>query len=109
MGTVFAGQLAGALGRIGAARVAEHTTVVRHYGLPTALPSGVAAHELISLMRRDKKAENGLTFVLDSGKGVGLVPDVPEEVVAATLAAMPRQSPADITHEGDAHAWRCCC
>ncbi|MFQ6143516.1 3-dehydroquinate synthase family protein [Streptomyces seoulensis] len=89
IGTVFAGRLAGTLGRIPPARVAEHLDVVRHYGLPTCLPSGVAPAELIALMRLDKKATTGLSFVLDGPAGAELVTDVPENAVAAALAEMP--------------------
>ncbi|MEV7046488.1 3-dehydroquinate synthase family protein [Amycolatopsis sp. NPDC051061] len=90
IGTVFAGRLARALGRIGPARVAEHHDVVAGYGLPTELVAGVSDAELVALMRRDKKSTGGLTFVLDGPTGVGLVTDVAEEVVTATLAGMPR-------------------
>jgi 5-deoxy-5-amino-3-dehydroquinate synthase len=91
IGTVFAGLLAGALDRIGPGRVAEHLEVVEFYGLPTALPEGVGAAELIRLMRRDKKALRGLAFVLDGPGGAELVHDVPEQVVADVLERMPRQ------------------
>ncbi|TDD81060.1 3-dehydroquinate synthase family protein [Actinomadura rubrisoli] len=93
IGTVFAGRLAGELGRIGASRVAEHREVVAGYGLPTRLPAGVAAGELVDLMRLDKKRRTGggLTFVLDGPRGVEPVPDVPEHAVSAVLAAMPRE------------------
>ncbi|MFD5268549.1 3-dehydroquinate synthase family protein [Streptomyces sp. NPDC058335] len=90
VGTVFAGRLAGELGRIPSARVAEHLDVVRHYGLPTALPEGPSVAELISLMRLDKKAVDGLAFVLDGPRGAELVSGVPQDVVARTLAGMPR-------------------
>ncbi|GAB3085352.1 3-dehydroquinate synthase family protein [Micromonospora schwarzwaldensis] len=88
VGTVFAGRLAGRLGRITPARVAEHHEVVAGYGLATALPSGVTHDELIAFMRRDKKSTAGLTFVLDGGGGPELVPDVPETEVRAALAGM---------------------
>ncbi|MET9295663.1 3-dehydroquinate synthase family protein [Streptomyces sp. NPDC003077] len=91
IGTVFAGRLAGELGRIGAARVAEHTATVRAYGLRERLPSSVDPAALIDLMRRDKKAASGLTFVLDGARGVEVVPDVPESAVARVLAAMGRE------------------
>ncbi|GGU62994.1 MULTISPECIES: 3-dehydroquinate synthase family protein [Streptomyces] len=90
IGTVFAGRLAGALGRIGPDRVAEHEEVVRAYGLPAALPPDVDTAALIPLMRLDKKATRGLGFVLDGPDGVELVRDVPEDDVARTLAGMPR-------------------
>ncbi len=92
IGTVFAGRLAGLLGRIGERRVAEHHEVVAGYGLPTGLPAGVGASGLLALMRRDKKAVTGhLAFVLDGPDGAELVRDVPEAAVSDALAAMPRQ------------------
>ncbi|WP_405554635.1 3-dehydroquinate synthase [Streptomyces canus] len=91
IGTVFAGRLAGALGRIPQARVDEHLDVVRHYDLPTALPSGVDVPGLITLMRLDKKATEGLAFVLDGTKGAELVAGVSEKVVEEALAGMPRK------------------
>ncbi|MFE1993034.1 3-dehydroquinate synthase family protein [Streptomyces parvulus] len=96
VGTVFAGRLAGALGRIGRARVAEHQDVVRSYGLPAALPAGTGSDTLVRLMRHDKKAVSGLTFVLDGPRGVELVDDVPAEVVARVLDGMPRAPLADL-------------
>ncbi|UGQ13427.1 3-dehydroquinate synthase [Yinghuangia sp. ASG 101] len=92
VGTVFAGRLAGALGRIGDTRVAEHTEVVAHYGLPTRLPADAAVPDLITLMRRDKKATTGLAFVLDGPRGAEVVRDVAEHTVAAVLDAMPREA-----------------
>jgi 5-deoxy-5-amino-3-dehydroquinate synthase len=98
IGTVFAGVLAGALGRIPAARVAEHAEVVRSYGLPTSLPDQADAAALIRLMRRDKKAASeGLSFVLDGPAGPELVHDIPEQVVAAALSAVPRARSHAIT------------
>ncbi|MFD5159749.1 3-dehydroquinate synthase family protein [Streptomyces hawaiiensis] len=88
IGTVFAGRLAGALGRVGAARVAEHLDVVRGYSLPTEIPAGLAPDRLIALMRLDKKATSGLSFVLDGARGPELVHDVPEATVAETLASV---------------------
>jgi 5-deoxy-5-amino-3-dehydroquinate synthase len=91
IGTVFAGRLAGALGRIPADRVAEHHDVVAHYGLPTALPDGAEVDDLVALMARDKKAITGLSFVLDGPAGAELVGRVPAETVADVLARMPRR------------------
>ncbi|QUH03585.1 3-dehydroquinate synthase [Saccharopolyspora erythraea] len=94
IGTVFAGRLAGALGRIDARRVDEHLEVVSGYDLPTRLPEEVGTGELIELMRLDKKRTegDGLTFVLDGPNGAELVEDVPVPVVAETIDAMPRMS-----------------
>jgi 5-deoxy-5-amino-3-dehydroquinate synthase len=90
IGTVFAGRLARALGRIDEQRTVQHMEVVRHYGLPHELPADVSAFRLIELMLRDKKATSGLTFVLDGKDGPELVSGLPEEVVTRVLAEMPR-------------------
>jgi 5-deoxy-5-amino-3-dehydroquinate synthase len=93
IGTVFAGRLAGLLGRIGADRVDEHVSVVRSYGLPVSLPAGVDDEQLIRIMRFDKKAAGeGLAFVLDGPEGAALVRNVPPAAVARALAAMPRET-----------------
>lgn len=92
IGTVFAGRLAGALGRISESRVREHLQVVRFYGLPWQLPDSVSRDELIQLMRLDKKATAGLTFVLDGPAGAELVQDVPEATVSACLTGMPARA-----------------
>ncbi|MDX3194147.1 3-dehydroquinate synthase [Streptomyces sp. MN03-5084-2B] len=90
IGTVFAGRLAGHLGRIGRARVDEHLEVVRHYGLPWQLPATADIDQLVKVMHQDKKARDGLAFVLDGPAGAELVRGVPDLVVAECLAAMPR-------------------
>lgn len=90
IGTVFAGRLAGALDRIDQSRVDEHLAVVRHYGLPAALPADVDPALLVRQMHRDKKAITGLTFVLDGPAGAELVSDVPVDVVTRVLDEMPR-------------------
>ena len=104
IGTVFAGRLAGALGRIDDARVAEHEDVVRSYGLPAALPAETEPADLIRLMRHDKKAISGLAFVLDGPRGAELVADVPHTVVAQALDHMPRAPLAHLTDTTTAHS-----
>ena len=63
------------------ARVAAHRSVVAAYDLPTAAPPGVDAGELVDLMARDKKAVDGLTFVLDGPDGVEVVAGIDPELV----------------------------
>lgn len=70
IGLVYAAELARRLGRIDAARVAEHRKVVAGYDLPLTLPPNVDPDELVALFSRDKKAVGGLTFVLDGPQGV---------------------------------------
>jgi 5-deoxy-5-amino-3-dehydroquinate synthase len=90
LGLVFAAELAFELGRIDAARVAEHRRVVKSYGLDPIVPAGLDADELLVLMQRDKKAAGGLTFVLDGPNGVELVAGVDPAAVRAALARMER-------------------
>jgi 5-deoxy-5-amino-3-dehydroquinate synthase len=89
IGLIFAAHLANELGRIGIARVDEHFEVVGvAYGLATDIPRGLDADRLLDLMRKDKKALDGLTFVLDGPAGVEVVPGVADEPVLAALARM---------------------
>jgi 5-deoxy-5-amino-3-dehydroquinate synthase len=70
IGLIYAAELARRLGRIDAARVAEHRRVVGGYDLPIAIPPGSDPEALVDLFARDKKAVEGLTFVLDGPRGV---------------------------------------
>lgn len=89
IGLIFAAHLAHVVGRIPAERVDEHFHVVgEQYGLGTDVPSGLAPDDLLALMRRDKKALDGLTFVLDGPNGVEVVPGVDERAVLDALARM---------------------
>jgi 5-deoxy-5-amino-3-dehydroquinate synthase len=88
IGLVFAAELAATLGRIDGDRVAYHRSVVGGYDLPLALPPDSDETELVTLMTRDKKALEGLTFALDGPKGVELVSGVDAIVVHDTLERM---------------------
>jgi 5-deoxy-5-amino-3-dehydroquinate synthase len=88
IGLVFAAELARRLGRIDDARVAEHRAVVARYDLPTSLPPGLDDDRLVELMGHDKKAIDGLTFVLDGPRGVEPVKGVPADDVRAALRKM---------------------
>ena len=88
VGLVFAARLAERLGRIDAARVAEHVSLVAAYDLPTRPPAGLDPAELVAIMSRDKKATSArLTFVLDGPAGLEVVEGVDRDVVTATLKA----------------------
>ena len=89
VGLVFAAELARSLGRIDAARVQDHRDVVGGvYGLATELPAGLDVDTLMALMARDKKALDGLTFVLDGPGGIEVVPAIPADNVRAALATI---------------------
>jgi len=89
IGLVYAAELARSLGRIDEARVAEHRAVVGGtYGLPTTVPDGLDPDALLALMARDKKALDGLTFVLDGPAGVEVVSPVAEAAVRTALASV---------------------
>lgn len=86
IGLIFAAHLARALGRIDEARVEYHERVVgAEYGLRTRPPEGLDAGELLQVMSKDKKALDGLTFVLDSARGPEVVSDVEARTVLAVL------------------------
>ncbi len=89
IGLIFAAHLANVMGRIPVARVDEHFAVVgEEYQLATDIPDGLRADDLVELMRRDKKALEGLTFVLDGVDGVEVVNDVDESQVREALGRM---------------------
>ncbi len=89
IGLIFAAHLAEILGRIPVERIDEHFAVVgEEYGLGTDIPAGLDTNELVELMRRDKKALTGLTFVLDGPDGVEVVAGVGDEAVLSALGRM---------------------
>lgn len=88
IGLVFAAELAHRLGRIDDSRVAEHRRVVGAYDLPATLPVGLRSDELITLMGRDKKALDGITFVLDGPRGVESVTEVDRSAIEASIDAV---------------------
>ena len=55
------------------------------YGLRITPPEQLDVDDLMSLMARDKKALDGLTFVLDGFDGVEVVEHVPEAAVRSAL------------------------
>lgn len=74
IGLIYAAELAASLGRIDRDRVEEHRRVVAAYGLDIDLPPGLDHDEIIDLFAKDKKAIEGVTFVLDGPSGVEPVP-----------------------------------
>ncbi len=88
VGLVYAAELARVLERIGDDRVAYHRYVVKTYELDAALPAGTHPDELIPLMARDKKAVDGLTFVLDGPRGLEVVPGVDRTAIDEAFSRM---------------------
>jgi 5-deoxy-5-amino-3-dehydroquinate synthase len=88
IGLRYAAALARHLGRVDDARVAEHDDVLAAYELDGSLPTGSDPAQLVDLMGRDKKAVDGLTFVLDGPEGVEVVPGVDPAAAAGVLEAM---------------------
>lgn len=89
IGLMFAAHLAHVLDRIPLERVDQHFAVVgEEYGLATDVPAGLVADDLVALMGRDKKALDGLTFVLDGPVGVEVVAGVAEGPVRVALDRM---------------------
>ena len=89
IGMIFAAHLAHSLQRIDDARLAYHYKVIRDsYGLGVAIPGTVNRQVLIDLMRHDKKAIDGLTFVLDGANGVEIVSDINEKYLHQVFDAM---------------------
>jgi len=88
IGLVFAAELAHKLGRIDKDRVEEHRLVVDQYGLSSMMPQGIEPDVIMEVMARDKKAINGLTFVLDGPAGVEVVTGIEPSIVRETIHHM---------------------
>jgi 5-deoxy-5-amino-3-dehydroquinate synthase len=80
------------MGRIDSARVEHHYNVIRTYGLQSHLPSGMNVQEWLEVMARDKKAIDGLTFILDGPNGLETVSPVAQESVVEALNRMTSKS-----------------
>ena len=88
VGLVFAAKLAHRLGRIDSDRVAEHQRVVSNYDLSSDLPPATSTADVLSFIARDKKAIDGLTFVLDGPRGLEVVAGINPEPIKETLMEM---------------------
>ncbi|HEY5011238.1 MAG TPA: 3-dehydroquinate synthase [Acidimicrobiia bacterium] len=86
IGMVFAANLASVLERVGPEVVEGTEQLLERFGLPVEAPAGLSGSDVIGLMRRDKKSEGGLTFVLAGPRGVERVDDPDPTAVAKALA-----------------------
>ena len=87
-GLVYAAEVAHRLGRITAADVAEHRRVVEQYGQSVTVPVATDAEQILALFAKDKKALDGVTFVLDGPEGVEPVRVDDRELLLDALEAM---------------------
>ena len=67
---------------------APHRQTVAAYDLPMNLPPGVGAEDVLPLFARDKKAIQGVTFVLDGPNGVEQVKGIDERHLRDALEAL---------------------
>jgi len=88
IGLRYAAIVANEMGRVGDGVIVEHQRVLDAYELPSRLPDGTDADEILTLFARDKKALDGLTFVLDGPAGIEVVAGVPEEPLRRALDRM---------------------
>ena len=88
VGLVFAAALAAAAGRVDDATGERHRELVRALDLPVGVRGGLDRSKLIELMRRDKKAKGGLTFVLPGANGIDRVDDPPAGALDRAFTAV---------------------
>jgi 3-dehydroquinate synthase len=88
IGLVFDAHLAHALERVGLDVVDQVHGVVAGLGLPVTVPTEVGRDELLAVMRRDKKAVGGLTFVLPGPDGLTVVDDPPPGALDAAFRSV---------------------
>lgn len=89
VGLLYAAHLAHVTGRIDDRRVGDHYRVVHDlYRLQVPLPAGISFDRLLHTMKRDKKALDGLTFVLDSSDGLEVVEGVTDDDATAAWNQM---------------------
>ena len=89
VGMVLAARLSAVLGMSAHADADALRTLLDRFGLPTAIPAGLAPDALLARMRLDKKTQaSGLRFILWDGPGAArIVADVAEPAVIETLRA----------------------
>ena len=88
IGMCLAARLSAQLGRAPGADAERLATLLRRFGLPTAIPAGIGTQNLVDIMRLDKKNVSGrLRLVLWRGVGQAeIVADVDENAVRGVLS-----------------------
>jgi len=84
IGIAYAAEVAYSLGRIDRNRVEEHRRVLASYDLPMRPPGSPRFDDLLPIMQRDKKALDGITFILDGPNGCEVVENVEPSDLAST-------------------------
>lgn len=84
IGIAYAAELAHSLGRIDRDRVEEHRRILASYDLPMRPPGTPRFDDLLPIMQRDKKALDGITFILDGSNGCEVVENVEPSALAST-------------------------
>ncbi len=91
VGLVYAAEVAKFLGRIDDDRLAEHRRVVSGFGLATDLPglnpcfSEIPSQDLLDFFKRDKKATQGLTMILDGPAGPEVVSGLDGDLLLSAM------------------------
>ncbi len=88
IGIRYAAEIAKILGRIDQERVEEHEKILEHYGLSYSLPSSCDWGRIVGLFQRDKKALDGISFVLDGPNGVEVVKIENQEILKEAMEAI---------------------
>ena len=88
IGIRYAAEIARILGRIDQERVEEHEKILAHYGLSFTLPSSFDWDQIVSFFQRDKKALEGISFVLDGPNGVEVVKIENQEILKEAMEAL---------------------
>ena len=84
IGIAYAAEVALEMGRIDEARVAYHRAILAGYDLPMTPPGKPAFSDIAPLLARDKKALEGVTFILDGPNGCEVVTKVDNGVLASS-------------------------
>ena len=84
IGIAYAAEVAHEMGRIDADRVAQHRAVLAGYDLPMLPPGSPRFDDIAPLLARDKKALDGITFILDGPNGCEVVTGVDLDVLATS-------------------------
>ena len=74
--------------RVPAGSADRAAALVSGLGLPARVAKQCAASELLAIMRRDKKASGGLSFILPSADGLSMVHDPPPAALDAAMEAV---------------------